>query len=187
MKDDRRKDYHNPKGNPEHRPDPKHEMKDKKKKRRRRKRRLIFWIIVLLILIGVVLGLLYGGKMGLGNGLGFLPGVSADKIGGTQGGGEDEKSPQADKQPTSAATATPEPSVDQEGVVPDAYITVSEDKIYLNSTELSLDGLKAQLENAYKGAKVTLTDDYAIKDTYESVTGLLDELGITDYEEKKAD
>lgn len=189
MKDDRRQDYHNPKGHPEHRPDPEQEMKDKKKKRRRRKRRLIFWIIVLLILIGVVLGLLYGGKMGLGNALGFLPGVSADKIGGTQGGGEDEKLPQADadKQPTFAATATPEPSAEPEGTVPDAYITVSEDKIYLNSTELNLDGLKAQLENAYKGAKVTLTDDYAIKDTYESVTGLLNELGITDYEEKAVD
>lgn len=187
MKEDKRYDHHDPKGHPEHRPDPEQEKKDKKKKKRRRKRRLIRWIILLLILIGIVLGILYGGKLGLGNGFGFLPGVSADKDGGTQGGGEDEKSPQTDvKQPTSVATITPEPTQEAEGVsVPDAYITVSEDKIYLNSTELSIDGLQAQLENAYKGAKVILTDDYAIKDSYESVVNLLKNLGITEYEEKK--
>lgn len=187
MKEDKRYDHHDPKGHPEHRPDPEQEKKDKKKKKRRRKRRLIRWIILLLILIGIVLGILYGGKLGLGNGFGFLPGVSADKDGGTQGGGEDEKSPQTDvKQPTSVATITPEPTQEAEGgSVPDAYITVSEDKIYLNSTELSIDGLQAQLENAYKGAKVILTDDYAIKDSYESVVNLLKNLGITEYEEKK--
>lgn len=176
---------HDPHGQPKK--DPEQEKKDKKKKKRRRKRRLIRWIILLLILIGIVLGILYGGKMGLGNGFGFLPGVSADKDGGTQGGGEDEKAPQTDeKQPTSVATITPEPTQEAEGgLVPDAYITVSEDEIYLNSTELSIDGLQAQLENAYKGAKVILTDDYAIKDSYESVKNLLETLGITEYEEKK--
>ena len=151
---------------------------------------MIFFIIILLILIGIVLGLLYGGKMGLGDGLGFLPGVSADKIGGTQGGGEDDKLQQTDaeKAPTLVPTVTPEPTKEAEDVtVPDAYVTVSEDKILLNNTELDVDGLKAQLENAYKGAKVTLIDDYAIKDTYESVKTLLDSLGITEYEEKKAD
>ena len=189
--DPRRHDlsHHDPKRQPE-RPDPEQEKKEKKKRRRRRKRRLIFFIILLLILIGIVLGLLYGGKMGLGDGLGFLPGVSADKIGGTQGGGEDEKLPQADaeNQPTLVPTVTPEPTKAAEEVaVPDAFITVSEDKILLNSTELDADGLKAQLENAYRGAKVTLIDDYAIKDTYESVKALLDTFGITEYEEKKAD
>lgn len=189
--DPRRHDlsHHDPKRQPA-KPDPEQEKKEKKKRRRRRKRRLIFFIILLLILIGIVLGLLYGGKMGLGDGLGFLPGVSADKIGGTQGGGEDEKLPQADaeNQPTLVPTVTPEPTrAAEEVAVPDAFITVSEDKILLNSTELDADGLKAQLENAYKGAKVTLIDDYAIKDTYESVKALLDTLGITEYEEKKAD
>ena len=52
MKEDKRYDHHDPKGHPEHRPDPEQEKKDKKKKRRRRKRRLIRWIILLLILIG---------------------------------------------------------------------------------------------------------------------------------------
>lgn len=172
------------------RPDPEQEKKDKKKKRRRRKRRLVFWLIVLLILLGVLLGLLYGGKMGLGNGLGFLPGSMAEMFGGTQGGGEDEKLPQADadNKPTSVATITPEPTKEAEGVAaPDAFITVSEDKILLNNTELDIDGLKAQLENAYKGGRVTLIDDYAIKDSYESVKSLLETLGITEYEEKKAE
>lgn len=171
------------------RPDPEQEKKDKKKKRRRRKRRLILFLILLLILIGIVLGLLYGGKLGLGDGWGFLPGVSADKNGGTQGGGEDDLSQaETDNKPTSVATVTPEPTQQAEGITaPDAFITVSEDKILLNSTELDIDGLKAQLENAYKGGKVTLIDDYAIKDTYESVKSLLEALGITEYEEKKAD
>ena len=75
-----------------------------------------------------------------------------------------------------------------EGIAaPDAFVTVSEDKILLNSTELDIDGLKAQLENAYKGGKVTLIDDYAIKERYESVKSLLETLGITEYEEKKAE
>lgn len=180
---------HDPKGQSK-RPDPEQEKKDKKKKRRRRKRRLVFFLILLLILIGIVLGLLYGGKMGLGDGWGFLPGATADKNGGTQGGGEDEKLPQADadNQPTSVATMTPEPTKEAEAVAaPDAFITVNEDKILLNSTELDIDGLKAQLENAYKGGKVTLIDDYAIKDTYESVKSLLETLGVTEYEEKKAE
>ena len=175
--------HHDPK-----RPDPEQEKKDKKKRRRRRKRHLIFFLILLLILIGIVLGLLYGGKMGLGDGWGFLPGATADKNGGTQGGGEDEKLPQAnaDNKPTSVATITPEPTKEAEGITaPDAFITVSEDKILLNSTELDIEGLKAQLENAYKGGKVTLIDDYAIKDSYESVKSLLETLGITEYEEKK--
>jgi len=180
---------HDPKGQPK-RPDPEKEKKEKKKKRRRRKRRLILLLILLLILIGLVLGLLYGQKMGLGDGWGFLPGATAEKNGGTQGGGEDEKLPQAnaDNKPTSVATITPEPTKEAEGIsAPDAFITVSEDKILLNNTELDVDGLKAQLENAYKGGKVTLIDDYAIKDSYESVKSLLETLGITEYEEKKAD
>lgn len=180
---------HDPKGQPK-RPDPEQEKKEKKKRRRRRKRRLIFFLILLLILIGLVLGMLYGQKMGLGDGWGFLPGATADKNGGTQGGGEDEKLPQAnaDNKPTSVATITPEPTKEAEGVTaPDAFITVSEDKILLNSTELDIDGLKAQLENAYKGGKVTLIDDYAIKESYESVKSLLETLGITEYEEKKAE
>ena len=180
---------HDPKGQPK-RPDPEKDKKDKKKRRRRRKRRLILLLILLLILIGLVLGLLYGQKMGLGDGWGFLPGATADKNGGTQGGGEDEKLPQtnADNKPTSVATITPEPTKEAEGITaPDAFITVSEDKILLNNTELDIDGLRAQLENAYKGGKVTLIDDYAIKDSYESVKSLLETLGITEYEEKKAD
>ena len=180
---------HDPKAQPK-RPDPEQEKKDKKKKRRRRKRRLIFFLILLLILIGLVLGMLYGQKMGLGDGWGFLPGATADKNGGTQGGGDDEKLSQADadNKPTSIATITPEPTKEAEGIAaPDAFITVSEDKILLNSTELDIDGLKAQLENAYKGGKVTLIDDYAIKDNYESVKSLLETLGITEYEEKKAE
>ena len=180
---------HDPKGQPK-RPDPEQEKKEKKKRRRRRKRRLIFFLILLLILIGLVLGMLYGQKMGLGDGWGFLPGATADKNGGTQGGGEDEKLPQAnaDNKPTSVATITPEPTKEAEGITaPDAFITVSEDKILLNSTELDIDGLKAQLENAYKGGKVTLIDDYAIKESYESVKSLLETLGITEYEEKKAE
>jgi len=177
-----------PKGQPR-KPDPEQEKKEKKKRRRRRKRRLIFFLILLLVLIGLVLGMLYGQKMGLGDGWGFLPGATADKNGGTQGGGKDEKLPQADadNKPTSVATMTPEPTKEPEGIAaPDAFITVSEDKILLNSTELDIDGLKAQLENAYKGGKVTLIDDYAIKDSYESVKSLLESLGIVEYEEKKA-
>jgi len=180
---------HGPKGQPQ-KPDPEQEKKEKKKRRRRRKRRLIFFLILLLILIGLVLGMLYGQKMGLGDGWGFLPGATADKNGGTQGGGDDEKLSQADadNKPTSIATITPEPTKEAEGIAaPDAFITVSEDKILLNSTELDIDGLKAQLENAYKGGKVTLIDDYAIKDNYESVKSLLETLGITEYEEKKAE
>lgn len=178
---------HDPKAQPK-RPDPEQEKKDKKKKRRRRKRRLILFIILLLLLIGAVLGILFGGKMGLGDGLGFLPSVSADKNGGTQGEDENPLQADADNKPTSVATITPEPTQEAEGVTaPDAFITVSEDKILLNSTELDIDGLKAQLENAYKGGKVTLIDDYAIKDTYESVKNLLETLGIAEYEEKKAE
>ena len=180
---------HDPKGQLQ-KPDPEQEKKEKKKRRRRRKRRLIFFLILLLILIGLVLGMLYGQKMGLGDGWGFLPGATADKNGGTQGGGDDEKLSQADadNKPTSIATITPEPTKEAEGIAaPDAFITVSEDKILLNSTELDIDGLKAQLENAYKGGKVTLIDDYAIKDNYESVKSLLETLGITEYEEKKAE
>ena len=180
---------HDPKGQPK-RPDPEQEKKEKKKRRRRRKRRLIFILILILILIGLVLGMLYGQKMGLGDGWGFLPGATADKNGGTQGGGEDEKLPQADadNKPTSVATMTPEPTKEAEEIAaPDAFITVSEEKILLNSTELDIEGLKAQLENAYKGGKVTLIDDYAIKDSYESVKSLLETLGITEYEEKKAE
>lgn len=178
---------HDPHGQPKK--DPEQEKKDKKKKKRRRKRRLIFFLILLLILIGLVLGLLYGQKMGLGDGWGFLPGATAEKNGGTQGGGEDEKLPQADEnKPTSVATLTPEPTKEAEGVAaPDAFITVSEEKVLLNNTELDIEGLKAQLENAYKGGKVTLIDDYAIKDTYEAVKNLLSALGITEYEEKKAE
>lgn len=191
MRDDKRhqpQDF-DPKRHGQPKKDPEQEKKDKKKKKRRRKRRLIFFLILLLILIGLVLGLLYGQKMGLGDGWGFLPGATAEKNGGTQGGGEDEKLPQADEnKPTSVATLTPEPTKEAEGVAaPDAFITVSEEKVLLNNTELDIEGLKAQLENAYKGGKVTLIDDYAIKDTYEAVKNLLSALGITEYEEKKAE
>ena len=72
-----------------------------------------------------------------------------------------------------------------EGMLERIYEIVERRKILLNSTELDIDGLKAQLENAYKGGKVTLIDDYAIKDSYESVVNLLKTLGITEYEEKK--
>lgn len=168
---------------PQTAPNPEQERKEQKKKRRKRKRRALRFIIILLILIGLVLGILIGGKLGLGERLGLSPRQSSQSE--TEDG---KQSGQSESEPTASVSATSVPTQSPENrEVLDAYITVNEYKLFLNNTELSIGGLKAQLENAYKGSRVTLIDDYAIKSSYEEVQTLLESLGITEYEEKKAE
>ncbi len=162
---------------PKRKPEPERPRK-RKKKRSRIKRKIILFLILLLIIAVAVLTLLYGDKLGLGDGFGFLPGVqSGEESGDPTGAGEDT----SNVAPT--AEATPVPTAEELPAVGDAFISVNETTIKLNNTEVTLEGLQLQLTGPYKGAKVTLKDDYALMETYESVQNLLTQLGIT-YQEQ---
>ncbi len=73
-----------------------------------------------------------------------------------------------------------EPIVETEGEGPLIYeIEVSGDKILWQNSEVTLDQLKENITNLSKTDKVTLIDNEAVQDSYQSVLDLLDENEIS--------
>ena len=58
-------------------------------------------------------------------------------------------------------------------------ITVTGDKIVYNGTTVSSEDLREKIQNWAPNATVNLTDDAAIKATYEDVLSILTEAGVT--------
>ncbi len=115
----------------------------------------------------VVIALLAGGRYGLG-------------IGRGEGGAllPNQQGPQAAPQETAVqetAAPTEEAAADESVLA----VTVRESELLYNGASVSLAELEAALLADYKDGKtVTLTDDHAIKASFDEAAALLDRLSI---------
>ncbi len=153
-----------------------HEDERKKKKRKKRRHHPFMWMLIIILLLGIILGLLINAGLIFPGGKGWLGGA----IGNITGSGVDDGS-KIDTDKLITPATDPVPTVVPDETAADAYIRVSESKVFMNNIELkSLEDLIAQLGTAtYKGCKVHLIDDYATKVVYDNVKTILANNGIS--------
>ncbi|HHX37950.1 MAG TPA: hypothetical protein GX717_08225 [Clostridiaceae bacterium] len=128
---------------------------------KKRSRKPILWIIIILLILGIFLG----GKFGWFQGL----------LGKDDGQSETEMQTETAAEETTAAT------VDDQTI----DITVSGDQILFEGTAVKLGDLSQKLQSVSVDKTVILTDDAAIKGTYEAVLDALNETGLSFKENTK--
>ncbi len=153
-----------------------HPEEEPGKKKKKKKRHAWPWILLSVLLIGILLGLL------LDRGLFTIPGGPGEGfIGDTFNKIFSKETPDdpIDINTNVTQVPSPVPTVPVDEKVSDAYVTISGSKILLNDVEIDINDLIKQLTGPYKGAKVTLINDYATKGPYDNVKTVLYNYGIS--------
>lgn len=130
--------------------------------RNRRRTRGRSRLLLILILFLIILALLYGGLSS-----GYLPG--GDRL-GLRLASPQPSQPQSDPAPTGATQLT---------TTGTHQIVVKENAISLDGQAISEGDLLAQVKTWSKDTTITLVDDKAIKQAYETVLSMLREHGLT--------